>query len=273
MAEEAIRGHILDPTSKEKDAISAASIILKAVASTEIWRLRISQREYSPSIQDLLAIEDASYALHHFKASYKGASPHSVLEDKIDCLYGMPRSALFNAQDIVVGGGEVVEILRLIAGRQFDQVERNQSNSRAGIFVQDIGIPLAVKIGALKYMLRDACPSKALPEEISKELDSIGIAEAKQIEALLPKMKGDLRATLKRSSLFTTKRPFSARQLSLFTNIEKRFVRFISRVERQPDSESKETLLVAFEAERAMWASMAAMAGLSVHDQKYRRKN
>ncbi|KAJ4378513.1 hypothetical protein N0V86_006219 [Didymella sp. IMI 355093] len=174
---------------------------------------------------------------------------------------------------MVVKGGGVVEILRLVAGRQFDQVEQNQSNSQAGIFLENIGIPLAMKICTLKILLRDACPSKALPEEISKELDSIGIVEAKQIEALVPKMKGDLRVTLRLSSLFETNRPFSARQLSLFTDIEKRFVKFISRVERQPDSESKDALLVAFEAERAMWANMAAMAGISVHQLKYRRKD
>lgn len=94
MAEEAMRGHLLNPTSREKDAISAASIMMRAVATTQSWKLWDGSSKHSPSLRDLHAMEDANYALRHFKASYKGASPYNILEDGLDCLWGLPRGFL-----------------------------------------------------------------------------------------------------------------------------------------------------------------------------------
>jgi len=147
MAEEAISGQLLDPSSKEKDAISVASIMLKAVATTQSWKLW-SVRKHALSIRDLNTLEDANYALRHFKASHRGASPLSVLEDELTCLLGIPRQALRNAQSLTERGGEFIDNLRLVAGKQFDQAEQDSKSIRAKLFVQNVGVPLAKRLCA-----------------------------------------------------------------------------------------------------------------------------
>jgi hypothetical protein len=272
MAEEAMRGHLLDPTSREKDAISAASIMMRAVATTQSWKLWDGSSKHIPSLRDLHAMEDANYALRHFKASYKGASPYKVLEDDLDCLRGLPRSFLRSAQELTEMGGELVDDLRLVAGKQFDQVEQNTKSTRAKVFVQNVGIPLAQRLFSSKTLLKHACSSKPLAEQLSGELESLTVMEAKQIETHLPKIKCDLKKTLTTNLLFETEEPISTRQISLFRELEKRYANVISRVERLPDQESKEAILATCEVERASWATLVAKSKRDDWILKYRTK-
>lgn len=273
MAEEAIRGQLLDPTSKEKDAISAASIMLKAVATTQSWRFWYPDNAHIPSIPDLHAMEDANYALRHFKANHRGASPYSVLEDDLHCLWGIPRRALRNAQELTELNGELVDDLRLVAGKQLDQVEQDARSTRAKELVQNVGVPLAQRLSRHKALLRDACSSRPLAEQLSAELDSAGIMEFKHMVTYLPKIKGaDPRKTLTATLLFDVKEPFPIRQLSLFRELEKRYVNVISRVVRLPDRKSKENLLAVLDVQRAKWAILAARSKWNDWQIKYDKK-
>ncbi|KAF3031149.1 hypothetical protein E8E11_000854 [Didymella keratinophila] len=257
MAEEAIKGRLLDPSSKEKDAISVASIMLKAVATTRSWKLW-SVRKHALSIRDLNTLEDANYALHHFKASQKGASPLSVLEDELTCLRKIPR----NAQSLTERSSEFIDNLRLVAGKQFDQAEQNSKSIRAKLFVQDVGVPLAKRLCFTKLLIKKTCLSESMAEQISTELNSVTVMEAKQIKTHLCKIEGaDVGKEPTANLLFETKKPFSAQQLSGFRELEKRYVNVTSRVERLPDQTYqvfKENLLVQFGAERAGWPVLAA---------------
>ena len=54
--------------------------------------------------------------------------------------------------------------------------------------------------------------------------------------------------------LYAEETIYSARQLRLIRGLEKRCANVISRVERLPDCDDKEALLVNCEAERVHWA-------------------
>ena len=161
--EEVMRKQIPDPTSKEEDAISVASIMLKAVMSTQSWNLLMptSRSKHTPSLRDLHAMEDANYALRHFKASYTGASPFSVLEDDLLCLRGIPHSGLQRAQKLTERVGDLVNYLRLIAGEQFDQAEKDSKSHRALASSQN-KISIAQRLHFCKYLLKRICYSKPL---------------------------------------------------------------------------------------------------------------
>jgi hypothetical protein len=255
-----MRGQIPDPTSKEEDAISVASIMLKVVISTQSWKLLMPRGKYrdTPSLSDLHAMEDANYALRHFKASYTGASPFSVLEDDLLCLRGIPHAGLLKAQKLTEMGGDLVNDLRLIAGEQFDQAEQDSKSHRALASVQK-KIPIAQRLHFCKYLLKRICHSKPLVEQLSADLDYVFSTEAKLVEAYLPEMTTDeLKESHTVHLLWKEKTIFSARELYLIRGLEKRCASVISRVERLPDGIDKDTLLVNCEAERVHWAILGA---------------
>lgn len=273
LSEEAIRKHILNPSSTEKVAIQVASIILKTVASTQmfkIWRQKY-QHKHAPTIQDLHAIEDADFALRHFKATFKGSSPCSVLKDDLDCLQGIPVNVLSNAQKTIMAGGDLITTLRSIAGKQFDQAEKDQGNTRATTLLQNLAFPFALKLCRIENTLKDICPSTALSKQILAELNFITVVEVHELEALLLRIKGGLQVDAKELA-YTKSKVFSDRQVILFADLEKRYIKVISKLNQVPDHSLKEELLLLFEAERANWAGMAARAKIWQHRVKRKWK-
>jgi hypothetical protein len=270
-----LREQIPDPTSKEKDAISVASIMLKAVISTQSWMflMGLSKNRSPPSLRDLHAMEDANYALRHFKASYTGASPFSVLEDDILCLGGIPNEGLRKAQKLTELGGDLVDDVRLITGEQFDQAEQDSKNHRALASVEK-RIPIAQRLHFCKYLLKRTCHSKPLVEQLSADLDYVFSTEAKLVDKYLPEMTKDrLKKSHAAPLLWEEKTIFSARELYLIRGLEKRCASVISRVERlpdAPDSIDKDTLLINCEAERFMWAFLGGQIQMSEWGTKHR---
>jgi hypothetical protein len=185
---------------------------------------------------------------------------------------GCPAAFSRSAQELTEMGGELVDDLRLVAGKQFDHVEQNTKSTRAKVFVQNVGIPLAQRLFSSKRLLKRACSSKPLAEQLSGELESLTVLEAKQIETHLPKIKCDLKKTLTTNLLFETEEPISTRQISLFRELENRYANVVSRVERLPDQESKEAILATCEVERASWATLVAKSKRDDWILKYRTK-
>ena len=134
-------------------------------------------------------------------------------------------------------GGDFVDDLKLVAGEQFDQAQQYSKSIRAKLFVQNVGVPLARQLSSIKSLVKQTCHSKPLAEQISTELNSLAVMEAKQIEMHLTTFKGvDLGHRPASSLPFReNKKSFSARQLCDFRELEKRYVNVISRVERLPD--------------------------------------
>jgi hypothetical protein len=269
-----MRRQIPDPTSKEEDAISVASIMLKAVISNQSWNLLMpmSRSKHTPSLRDLHAMEDANYALRHLKASYTGASPFSVLEDDLLCLRGIPHSGLHEAQRLTEMGGGLVNDLRLIAGEQFDQAEKDSKSHRALASVQN-KIPIAQRLFFCKYLLKRFCHSKPLIEQLSADLDYVFSTGAKLVDTYLSdKTKEKLKESHPVHLLYHEKTIFTARQLYLIKGVEKRCANVISRVERLPDCDDKESLLVECEAERACWAVLGGVVQTHEWGDKRRSK-
>jgi hypothetical protein len=219
-------------------------------------------------------MEDASYALRHFKASHKGASPLSVLENNLLCIHGIPRWGLSHAQEMTEQGGDLVNDLRLVAGKQFDKAEQSSNSHLALPFVHNVGIPLAQRLYRLKKMLKHACHSAPLADQLSADLDYIVSTEAKLAETYLPTLKDDLHRTntafLLRNEI--KENIFSTRQLCLFKKLEKRYVNVIARVERLPDRKEREALLAVCEYERVGWAALSAHVQAKDYVSKYRKK-
>ena len=260
LTEEVLRMQIPDPTSKEEDAIAVASIMLKAVKSTQSWKWLIPERKtkQTPSLRDLHAMEDANYALRHFKASYTGATPFSVLETDLFCLRGIPQLGLRKAQRLTEMGGDFVDDLRTIAGKQFDQAEQNSKSHRALASVHFI-IPIAQQLHFCKYLLKRICHSKPLAEQLSADLDYVFSTEAKLAEKYIPeKMKDELKEKGTFYPLLRAKTVYSAQHHHLIKGVEKRYANIISRVERLPECGDKEALLVMCESGRAGWAALGA---------------
>lgn len=227
-----------------------------------------SRSKHTPSLRDLHAMEDANYALRHFKASHTGASPFSVLEADLLCLRGIPYLGLQRAQKLTERGGDLVNDLRLIAGEQFDQAEKDSKSHRALASVQS-KIPIARRLHFCKYLLKRICHSKPLVEQLSADLDYVFSTEAKLVDTYLSeKTKEKLKESHPVHLLYDEETIFSARQLFLIRGVEKHCANVISREERLPDCDDKEALLVECEAERVHWA----LLGGRIQTQEWRDK-
>ena len=231
-----------------------------------------SRSKHTPSLRDLHAMEDANYALRHFKASHTGASPFSVLEADLLCLRGIPYLGLQRAQKLTERGGDLVNDLRLIAGEQFDQAEKDSKSHRALASVQS-KIPIARRLHFCKYLLKRICHSKPLVEQLSADLDYVFSTEAKLVDTYLSdKTKEKLKESHPVHLLYEEKTIFSARQLYLIRGLEKRCANVISRVERLPDCDDKEALLVECEAERVQMALLGERIQLQERSDKLHSK-